>query len=146
VAPVRVYVDMVGDLFHLGHVNLLRAARSLGTELVVGVNSDEDVLSYKRMPVLTLEERAAVIGACRYVDEVIAPCPLQVDEAFLREHRIGLVVHGDDFNEEMTDYFYRVPREMGIFRTVPYTRGISTSEILRRLLVRFEGELRDRPD
>ena len=143
---MRVYTDMVGDLFHFGHVNFLRAARALGSELVVGVNSDADVELYKRTPVLHLDERAAVIGACRYVDRVIAPCPLRIDHSFIREHDIDLVVHGDDFDESMTDYFYAVPRELGIFRTVPYTKGISTSEILRRLLVRFENELRESKD
>ena len=143
---MRVYTDMVGDLFHFGHVNFLRAARELGSELVVGVNSDADVEVYKRTPVLHLNERAAVIAACRYVDRVIAPCPLQIDHDFLREHEIDLVVHGDDFDESLTDYFYRVPRELWIFRTVPYTKGISTSEILRRLLARFEDELRESKD
>ncbi len=58
-ARTRVYVDMVGDLFHAGHVALLRAARALGDELVVGVLSDADAAAYKRTPVMTLEERLA---------------------------------------------------------------------------------------
>ena len=51
---VRVYVDMVGDLFHAGHVALLREARSHGDRLVVGVLSDETAASYKRRPIMTL--------------------------------------------------------------------------------------------
>ncbi len=55
----RVYVDMVGDLFHAGHVAFLREARSHGDWLVVGVLSDETAASYKRRPIMTLAERVA---------------------------------------------------------------------------------------
>ena len=51
----RVYVDMVADLFHYGHVNFLRQAKSHGDFLLVGVHSDETVESYKRKLPLTLE-------------------------------------------------------------------------------------------
>ena len=80
---VRVYVDMVGDLFHAGHVALLREARSHGDRLVVGVLSDETAASYKRRPIMTLAERVAVIEACRWVDEVVPDAPFTVTEYFL---------------------------------------------------------------
>ncbi len=140
---VRVYADIVGDLFHAGHVNFLREARALGDQLVVGVLSDDDVASYKRVPLLSLQERVTMVAACRYVDEVVAGSPLQPDLDFIRAQRIDLVVHGDDFDPATLDFFYRVPMQMGIFRTVPYTRGISTTEIMRRLMDRFRGELRE---
>jgi cytidyltransferase-like protein len=79
--PVRVYVDMVGDLFHPGHVALLRAARACGDRLVVGVLSDEVVEAYKRRPVMTLAERVAVIAPCRYVDDVVPDAPYRVTNA-----------------------------------------------------------------
>ena len=66
---------MVGDLFHPGHVALLRAARDLGDQLVVGVLLDETAAAYKRRPIMTLAERVAVIAACRYVDEVLPDAP-----------------------------------------------------------------------
>jgi len=75
---VRVYVDMVGDLFHAGHVSLLREARGHGDWLVVGVLSDETAESYKRRPIMTLAERVTVIEACRYVDEVVPDAPFEV--------------------------------------------------------------------
>ena len=59
--PLRVYVDMVGDLFHAGHVSLLGEARRHGDWLVVGVLSDDTAASYKRRPIMTLAERVAVI-------------------------------------------------------------------------------------
>jgi len=132
----RVYVDMVGDLFHYGHVEFLRKARAFGDTLVVGIHSDATAASYKRAPVMTMDERVWVVEACRYVDEVIPDAPLEVGVDWISRHRIGLVVHGDDLGEQDTALMYRVPRELGILRMVPYTRGISSSEIRRRL---YEG-------
>lgn len=129
----RVYADMVADLFHYGHVEFLRRARDLGDTLVVGIHSDATVAAYKRAPVMTMDERIHVVEACRYVDEVIPDAPLSVTERWLSRHRIDLVVHGDDLDEEETVRMYRVPLQLGILRTVPYTSGISTSEVLRRL-------------
>lgn len=72
---VRVYVDIVGDLFHAGHVEFFKKAKALGDYLIVGVLADEVVQGYKREPVLTLEERVKVIESCKYVDEVIVAPP-----------------------------------------------------------------------
>ena len=131
--PKRVYVDVVGDLPHMGHIEFYRQAKEFGDYLIVGVLSDEDVASYKRVPILTLEERAAVIEALKIVDEVILAPPLSTTEQWLKEHQIDIVVHGDDANQKMLEEQYSAPIEMGIFRTVPYTQGISTTEILKRI-------------
>ena len=126
---MRIYVDGVFDLFHYGHVNLLRRARALGDELVVGVVSDEDALSYKRTPILTQDERMAVVQGCRYVDQVVS-AQLVLTEAFLRQHRIDRVVHGDDSPQSE---YYGVPLEMGIMEYLPYTKAVSTTHIIRRI-------------
>ena len=129
---VRVYVDMVADLFHFGHVELLRQARALGDYLLVGVHGDDAVLAHKRKTILTMEERVACIAGCRYVDEVLPNAPWKIDRAWIDQHNIQLVVHGDDYSQEYQEEVYQVPIEMGIFRLVPYTGGISTTEIIRR--------------
>lgn len=134
----RVYADMVGDLFHHGHVEFLRRARDLGDALVVGVHSDATAESYKRRPVMTMDERLRVVEACRYVDEVIPDAPIGVGAAWLSRHRIDLVVHGDDLDEQATTLMYRVPRELGILRTIPYTEGVSSSAILSRVRERLK--------
>ena len=51
---------------------------------------------------------------------------------WIEKYDIHLVVHGDDFSQAQQDSSYKVPLQMGIFRTVPYTPGISTTEIIRR--------------
>ncbi|MDG4823977.1 adenylyltransferase/cytidyltransferase family protein [Asanoa sp. WMMD1127] len=130
------YVDMAGDLFHCGHVNLLKAARELGDSLVVGVLDDETIAHYKRKPIMSLDERVAVIGACRFVDEVIAPAPFRVTSDFIRSHDISLVAHGDDLPLEAVHDIYGAAASAGIFRYVPRTAAVSTTEIIRRVLER----------
>lgn len=131
-----VYADIVGDLFHAGHVSLLRAARAMGDRLIVGVHDDEAVASYKRMPVLSMQERMAVAEGCKYCDVVLPHAPLIISEAFLRENEIDLVVHGDDIDAQSLQRSYGVPIQLGIMRLVPYSQIVSTSEIIRRILAR----------
>lgn len=130
---IRVYVDMVGDLFHAGHVALLRAARELGDELVVGVLSDATVAAYKRQPIMTLAERVAVIEACRYVDEVIPDAPNRLTTEFLEEHRLALVVHGDDVDPSAAADVYGAAVDAGMLRLIPRTGDISTTDLIARV-------------
>lgn len=130
----KIYADMVGDLFHPGHVELLRAARALGDCLVVGVLSDEVVAAYKRVPVMTLKERAAVIRACRYVDEVIEGAPDVVTCDFLEQHQIDLVVHGGQISEAELQKVYAGPSREGKLHLVARVPGLSTTEIIQRVL------------
>jgi len=132
----RVYLDMVGDLFHAGHVALLKAARQHGGHLVVGVLSDETAAGYKRTPVMTLAERVTVVEACRYVDEVVPDAPYRVDAAFLAAHGIDVVVHGDDLSPEAAAGVYPGAHEVAY---VPRTPGVSTTEIIQRVLSRNAG-------
>lgn len=144
-----VYADMVGDLFHAGHVSFLAKVRELAVaraggeevRLIVGVMGDEAASTYKRRPILTLAERAGVIAGCRHVDEVVAPCPAPVDDAFLDAHGIDLVVHGDDFDDEAVRTWYAAAVQRGIFATVAYSvvdddAPTSTTAILARVQAR----------
>lgn len=135
----------MGDLFHAGHVELLRAARSFGDWLVVGVLSDEVVAAYKRRPIMTLEERVAVVRACRYVDEVVPAAPDVVTLEFLRVHDISAVVHGDDITDEAIATVYAEVDAAGMLRLVPRRSRLSTTELIDRVLGRpSNGE--ERPD
>ena len=131
---VRVYTDMVGDLFHWGHVAFLERARAMGTELLVGVHADDDVVEFKRRPIMRYEERLAVITACRHVDGIVPTAPLVVTDELIDANAIDIVVHGDDFSPEVLETVYHVPWRRGILQTVPYSRGISTTEIIARML------------
>ncbi len=130
---------MVADLFHSGHVEFFKKARTFGDYLIVGIHSDEVLISndYKKgKPILTMEERVNSVVACRFVDEVLPNAPFIIDRSYIDEHNIEIVVRGDDMPQDRLEYFYKVPMDMGIFRTVPYTEGISTTEIIRRIMER----------
>ena len=133
---IRVYADIVGDLFHYGHVEFLRQARALGDYLLVGVCADDVIQSNKGRPILTMEERVESVAGCRYVDEVLPNAPWRIDRACIDQHDIQLVVHGSDYSQEQLDDIYKVPIEMGILRIVAYTKSISSTEIIRRILER----------
>ncbi len=140
-AETRVYVDIVGDLFHAGHVEFLKKAKGFGDYLIVGVLADDVVEEYKREPILTLEERVKVIQACRLVDEVVIAPPLRLTDEMIRDLKIDFVVHGDDFNKDLLEDQYGAALKAGIFRTVPYTPGVSTTAIIRRIIERHrQGE------
>ena len=129
---IRVYVDIVGDLFHIGHLNLLKAAKSLGDYLIVGVHSDADTASYKRTPIISEQQRYEIIRSCRYVDKVIESAPLTITEEFIDIHKIDIIVHGDDIREAYEEQ-HKVAIKLGKMKYIPYTGGISTSEIIKKI-------------
>ncbi len=136
--PVRVYVDMCADLFHAGHVALLARARAFGDELFAGVMNDADMTAYKHAPILSMAERIAVVAACRHVDRVIPDAPTRPTPAFLDAHGIHVVVHGDDYTQAQVEAYYGAIRRTHRLEIVPYTNGISTTEIVRRIRARTD--------
>uniref|UniRef100_A0A2P2L6S6 ethanolamine-phosphate cytidylyltransferase n=1 Tax=Rhizophora mucronata TaxID=61149 RepID=A0A2P2L6S6_RHIMU len=75
-----VYIDGAFDLFHAGHVEILRRARQLGDFLLVGIHTDQIVRKHrgKHYPIMHLHERSLSVLACRFVDEVIIGTPWEV--------------------------------------------------------------------
>jgi len=138
---IRVYADMVADLFHYGHVEFLRQVSALGDYVLVGINADAVVAAHKRRPIEMMAERVAAVAACRYVNEVIPDAPWILDRTWIEKYGIDLVVHGDDYSDEQQRFFYKVPIEMGIFRTVAYTKASQP----RRLFVDGKAQLRKMP-
>ena len=132
---VTVYTDGVWDLMHHGHYNLLKQARELGTRLVVGVMSDEMMVRDKRLPIMTMEERAQLLTHCRYVDEVVpnAPDPPDIDDAFLNEYGIDYVAHAFSAEESWKiskEYAFLI--SIGKFKQLKRTEGISTTDLVVR--------------
>lgn len=131
-----IYTDMVGDLFHYGHVRFLKKCRELGDFLIVGIISDKDAKSYKRDPIMNLQERTEVIESCKYVDKVIKGSPLIVNKEFLDKNRIDIVAHAfsndNDWKIQMETFFKNIPQEK--FKIIEYTKTISTTDIIQRLL------------
>ena len=128
-----IYTDIVGDLLHHGHVNLMKRCKEMGDFLIVGVCSDKVVESYKRAPILNVTERAKMVEAIKYVDEVIESPPTPITIDFMLEHKIDLVVRAGDMSDSDNMYWYGVPILQKKFKTIPYTVGISTTEIIGRI-------------
>lgn len=90
------YTTGVYDLFHIGHLNLLRNARNLCDRLVVGVTSD-DLVAYKnKRSVIPFTERMEIVRACRYVDAVVPQEDLDKFEAW-KKLRFDVLFVGDDW-------------------------------------------------
>lgn len=125
----RVYTSGVFDLFHVGHLSVLKKAKEFGDYLIVGVHSDEDVESYKRSPIIPLEQRCEIIRNIKCVDEVIvAPLTPNNDESFYKMNKIDIHVAGDNM-----EHMYKLPHEMGIMRYVPRNPLTDSSSIIKKL-------------
>jgi len=133
----KVYVCITGDLFHYGHIEFLKKAREFGDQLVVGVCSDSDVQSYKRRPIMTLEERILVIESCKHVDQVVKNAPAITSNLFIQKHQIDIVVATKSYSPEVLNHYFNDPINLNILKLVDYTDGISTSQIIKRCYERY---------
>ncbi|KAE8676637.1 Ethanolamine-phosphate cytidylyltransferase [Hibiscus syriacus] len=136
---IRVYMDGCFDLMHYGHANALRQAKALGDELVVGVVSDEEIVANKGPPVLSMEERLALVSGLKWVDQVIANAPYAITEKFMNtlfnEYKIDYIIHGDDpcLLPDGTDA-YALAKKAGRYKQIKRTEGVSSTDIVGRIL------------
>ncbi len=123
------YTTGVFDMFHIGHLNILKRAKEQCEYLIVGVSTDEVVQQYKnKMPVIPFEQRCAIVSAIKYVDEVVAQTTLDKMQAY-KELKFNALFHGSDWqNSDMynkiTEEFAAVGVDM-VF--LPHTDGISST-------------------
>ena len=114
---MKVMVDMSATLLHHGHVRLIRQARQHG-EVVVGLTSDAEVQCHKGYtPELSFAERKEILEALADVSAVVET-PWLITEEVLNEHRIDLLVHGDDNSNAISaDRLLMLPRTAGVSST-----------------------------
>lgn len=126
------YTTGVFDMFHIGHLNILKHAKEVCDYLIVGVSTDELVQSYKnKTPIIPFEERKAIVEAIKYVDEVVPQINRNKIEAF-EKYKFDVMIVGDDWKgkplfEEVERYLNEHGASVKYF---PYTKHIS-STILR---------------
>lgn len=132
------YTTGVFDLFHIGHLNILRRAKEMCDYLIVGVSTDELVWNYKnKKPIIPFEERVALIEACRYVDKVVP----QIDRdkfAAYEKYKFDVMFVGDDWKGKplFVETEKRLNDKGANVIYFPYTENTS-STILREVLAKF---------
>lgn len=130
------YTAGVYDLFHIGHLNLLKNAKNYCDRLIVGVSSDELVQYKGKSPVIPLEERMKIVESIKYVDEVHVQNDLDKVKAWEKYHYNILFV-GDDWkgNERWNNY-ERILKTKGVpVIYLPYTRTTSSTLLTKALKV-----------
>lgn len=126
------YTTGVFDMFHIGHLNILRRAKEKCDYLIVGVSTDEVVRSYKnKTPIIPYEERAAIVAAIKYVDEVVPQTTMDKVE-YLKSRHFDVMFHGDEWKgTELYNHYEEEFAKLGArIEYLTHTDGISSS-ILR---------------
>lgn len=143
---VRVYADGIYDLFHFGHARSLEQAKKLfgaeNTELVVGVCGDAITREKKGPTVMTEGERAECVRHCKWVDEVVEDAPWVITQEYIDRHRIDIVTHGEDDAVYDGKDVYAFVKEQGKFRYIKRTEGISTSDLINRVIRDYDTYVR----
>lgn len=139
--PVRIYCDGVFDMFHIGHAKVLEQAKKMFkyVHLIAGVSGDEETIKLKGRTVMNEKERAESVFHCKWVDEVICPCPWILTLDFLEKNNIDYVAHDDlPYNSAGSGDIYAEIKKAGKFKATQRTDGISTSDLIMRIIKDYD--------
>mmetsp|Transcript_891 Transcript_891/g.1214 ORF Transcript_891/g.1214 Transcript_891/m.1214 type:complete len:144 (-) Transcript_891:752-1183(-) len=136
----RGYLDGCYDLCHSGHFNCIRQASDCVDTLILGPNSDEDILRTKGPTVLNDDERAEILRSLKWGHEVVERTPYDPSVEVLDRFNCQYYIHGDDpvicdgvnINELM--------KNLGRFKEVRRTTGVSTTDLTGKLLKLIETD------
>lgn len=136
---LRIFTAGTFDLFHHGHVNLLKFCKNLG-DVVVCLNTDEFIYRFKgQYPIMTYSERKSVLQSCRYVDCIIPNIAGEyINDAIVEAWPVDMIVVGSDWLEKdylgqlKIDKEYLESNEIALVYA-PYTEHISSTDIKKRL-------------
>ncbi len=131
------YTAGVFDLFHIGHLNLLKNAKGMCDKLIVGVTTDELVAYKNKKAVIPFEERLEIVRSIKYVDAVVAQKDMD-KLTMCRELKADMLIVGDDwYNTPKWNAYEKEFAEYGIkIVYFPYTQGTSSTlinETLKKL-------------
>ena len=135
------YTSGVYDMFHVGHLNLLRRAKEQCEYLVVGVTTDELALYKNKKPIIPYEERAAIVEAIKYVDRVVPQENMNKLEACIK-YNADVIFVGDDWKG--TEKWNQIEKDLSKIGAevvyFPYTQGTSSTILREKLLGNNIGE------
>lgn len=137
------YTTGVFDLFHIGHLNLLKNAKGFCDKLVVGVTVD-DLVSYKgKSALIPFEDRIEIIRSIKYVDAAV---PQYDMDKLLACKKLGASVLfvGDDWyaTDKWKDYEEKFTKERIKIIYFPYTKGISSTRISNTLKLQDDKNIK----
>ena len=133
------YTTGVFDLFHIGHVQLLRRAKSLCDKLIVGVTVDELVLYKGKRAVIPFEERLAVVEACQYTDLAVPQRAIDKVEAVKKLKAEVLFVGDDWYGSKSWMAMERNLKEINCSVVyLPYYEGTS-STLINEVLIKLRA-------
>lgn len=131
------YTTGVYDLFHIGHLNLLKNAKGLCDKLIVGVARDEIVTYKSRKVIIPFEERLEIVRSIKYVDVAIAQESIDVEYKFemWKKLHFDIIFAGDDwFGVERWRNLEEKFKSVGVkVIYFPYTKGTSSTLINKTL-------------
>lgn len=130
--PYKVgYTTGVFDMFHIGHLNILKNAKDQCEHLIVGVSTDDVVESYKhKTPIIPFEERIAIVESIRYVDEAVPQVSMDKMAAWEKLH-FDVLFHGSDWKgSDMYEEIIRDFQNIGVDVVfLPHTEGVSSTQL-----------------
>ena len=129
-----VYTSGTFDMLHINHLRLIEYARGLGDILIVGVNTDELVASYKSTPMIPFEDRIALMRAIKGPDLVIPQHSLDHRDK-VKKLKFDVFVVGDDW---VGKYDYLEELGVSVVYT-PYGRGVSSSSLKTKIVRNYEA-------
>ena len=123
------YTTGVFDMFHIGHLNILKRAKEQCDYLIVGVSTDEVVEEYKKkIPIIKFEERIAIVEAIKYVDEVVPQTTMDKMEAW-KQLKFDVMFHGSDWKgSDMYNHIIEKFNNVGVkVIFLPHTEKVSST-------------------
>ena len=131
------FTSGVFDMFHIGHLNILRRAKEKCDYLIVGVSTDELVQEYKHhLPIIPYEQRAEIVRAIKYVDEVVPQTTMDKMKMWEQVH-FDVMFHGDEWKgTELYNRYEQEFAEVGAkIEYLSHTEGVSSS-MLREIILK----------
>lgn len=129
------YTTGVFDMFHIGHLNILKRAKEQCEYLIVGVSTDELVENYKhKTPIIPFDERCAIVESIRYVDRVVPQTTMDKLVA-LKELNFDVMFHGSDWKgTSLYADYEQAFKNVGVDLVfLPHTDGTSSTELAQKL-------------
>ena len=127
------YIEGVFDLFHKGHVRILKKAKNKFDKVYAAVTPDHIVSTYKNLPIIPFGDRVEMLESCKYVDKVIPACPNSVYTIdWMENNNIDYMVHGKT-DEEFLRRWYDEPMKEERLLLLDETPDYHTTDLIKKI-------------